>query len=663
MMEMITGQQVFAGETVSDILASVLKSEPDWDQLPASTPRPIRRLLRRCLRKDPDTRLHHPADARIEIEAAQSSPDAVEVAGQTAATLPVEPTWKRALPWVLAPIAMIALLTLAVRETSRPQPPDPVPYRFDMSIGGFGSRSWVPLLSPDGRRFAYIAQTEGGPALHVQSFDGPAARRLDAFVPTGTYMWSPDGESLAFFLEETLEHIRVDGGTPRTMCRVPRGFRTGSWSSSGTVLVEVTGNEDEGGWYLCRPGSPAAEKFERPLKLESGQTRSYPMFLPDGEHYVFIHHVDGVRQAVLAKLGSSDATLMFPTDTKVKVAGDGWYMFSRDGQLLARPFDRSSFLPIGEPVKVADRVWMFEPNGRAAFSVSNQGTVMYRTGDRISELVWFDQDGRELGPALEAGEYDQAELSPDGRLLALVVNDPRSGTGELWSHNLERGVANRLTDTQWSEFTPRWSPDGTEIVFSADQHGPPNLFIISADGGEPRELVPPDQQIHYPTDWLDDGKIVFERSSVETDYDLWAIDAAGGEAQALIRTDDAESDGVVSPDGRWLAYTSSDSGSSEVYLQPYGRSGGRQRISIVGGWYPRWDGNDRLFFRSVEETLMAVSLRPDGRRLAIGKPETIITFLDGDMGSFGLHPDGRILVTRHSGRADVTEVKVILNWD
>jgi Tol biopolymer transport system component len=654
LMEMITGKQVFGGETVSDTLASVLKSEPDWSLLSPATPRPLRRLLRRCLRKDPDSRLHHPADARIEIEAARSRPDPVESAGAEAAVVAADPAWKRVLTWALAGIALVAVVGLAVRELGRPELPQPVGYRFDLSWEAEGA---LPEIAPGGRRFAWIKYAGGTTTLQIRGFDEPEGRQVAELSPDrADLVWSPDGESLAYFTETSLETIRVDNGTSATWCTIPPGWRSGTWSATGSFLFDVAINPEADGWYVCRPDSTTAEKIERPIPLETGQIKAWPEFLLDGEHFVFVQHLDGVKQAILGKLDSKLATPMFPTDGRVRVAGSGWYLYGNKGQLLARRFDPSTFLADGESVKVADRVDLFEPNGRVRFSVSDQGTVMYVTGEHVDDLVWFDRTGRALGPAVDPGEYNDWRLSPDGRLLALVINDPKSGTGDLWVHDLTRGSTNRVTGTTFSEFSPVWSPDGSEIVYSADPEGPPHVFVVGVDGGEPRVLVPFDGKVHYTTDWSGAlGKIAFNRQD-----ELLVVDAAGEEPESTVLSGGGAA--VFSPDGRWVAYTTRETGRSEVYVQPFGRPGSRQRVSVETGWSARWDGNDRLLYRSRPERLMAVTLRPDGDRLAIGKPEILIDFGDTDVGGFDLHPDGRILVRSHAAHEHSEVVKVAVGW-
>jgi len=662
LMEMITGKQVFAGETVSDILASVLKSDPGWDALPESTPRPIRRLLRRCLRKEADTRLHHPADARIEIEAAQSRPDPIELAGTEAALVEPQPAWKRFLPWALAAVAIIAVTGLAIREFTRPQPASPLSYRFDLELEDASGRLQI---SPDGTRFAYLRFEDGDSKIWVQSFAEPEGRPLPGTEDvTSELFWSPDGESLAFFTDDTVEAIRIEGGTRSTLCNTPRGWRYGTWSKNGWFLFEVTVNPESDGWYICRPGSLTAAKVERPIPLESGQIKAWPVFLPDGEHYVYIQHVGGVKQAVLGKLDSNTTDLLFPTDTHVQVARNGWYLFARKGQLLAQRFQPTTYLPEGEPLKIADRVDIFEPNGRAIFSVSDQGTVMYSTGEHIDQLVWFDRDGNNLGTAVDPGEYNDSRLSPDGRLLALVILDPKTGTGDLWVHDMERGSTDRVTDTSYSEFSPTWSPDSTEIVYSADPKGPPNLFIIGLGGGQPRELVPFNSQVQYPTNWSGaSGTILFQRLSAATGGDIWEVDAAGGEPRALIENELHQYSGRVSPDGRWLAYGSRRTMDAEIYIQPYGRPGSRQRVSVDTGWAPEWNGNNRLVFRSKGDQLLSVTLSPNGDRLSISKPQTFVDFGETNIGDYSLHPDGRVLVTDHSDDSESDKFKVIVGWE
>ncbi len=661
LFEMLTGKQTFVGETASDTLAGILKSEPDWDALPKEMPHQVERVLRRCLAKDPRQRLRDIGEARVRLE--DPTAESTLLSGPMAVLDDVDVAKGRWLPWGLFAVAAIAAVILGLGRGGGHVPaPDPVPYRFGLEIAGYGS---VPYISPDGRRFAYQADYEGENVLWVRSFAETEGRPLKGTRPNGrtSVFWSPDGTRIGYFTEDGLAMVPADGGSAQELATVPSGWRAGSWSARDEILIEVMVNPEAEGWYLYRIVDGSLTKIERPLKLETGQNRAVPTFLPDGEHFVFVHQINGVRQAILTSLGSTETEVLFPTDTRVLVAADGWYVFSRKGQLLALAFDPATWQPVGDVRVVTDEVGLFMPNAGLMAKVADQGTIIYQHFTAGKVITWFDSDGVEIATAIPQGDYRDCSLSPDGRYLALVVNDARTGTGDLWVHDFTRGLRNRLTTSEWAEFRPVWSPEGRRIAFSADPHGPPNLFVIDTDGGEQVEIAPFDGNVHYPTGWTPDGEtILFQRTAVGSASQSMTVPAIGGEPQLLVDTPSFDVDAVVSPDGRWLAYVTGQTGRPEVYVRPFPGNSRSERISVEGGRAPRWSGAGDLYYQGLEDNIMVVDLTDNGERLEIGVPHEVLRLPNSDLMNFGLHPDGRIMVMQDTDDQNVGRSQVIVGW-
>jgi len=661
LFEMLTGKKTFVGETASDTLAGILKSEPDWDALPKEMPHQVERVLRRCLAKDPRQRLRDIGEARVRLE--DPTAESTLLSGPMAVLDDGDRSKRRWLPWGLFAVAAIAAVILGLGQGGGPVPtPDPVLYRFDLEIPDYGG---VPYISPDGRRFAYLADYEGERVLWVRSFAETEGRPLKGTQPTGrtSLFWSPDGTRIGYFTDDGLAMVPVDGGSAQELATVPSGWRTAHWSARDEILIEILVNPEAEGWYLYRIAENSLTKIEQPLTNETGLSPAHPTFLPDGEHFIFVHPINGERQAVLTRPGSTETEVLFPTDTGVLVAADGWYVFSRKGQLLALAFDPVTWRPAGDVRVLADEVALFTTTGTLLTTVADQGTIIYQHFTASNMTTWFDSDGVEISTAIPLGDYRDGSLSPDGRYLALVVNDARTGTGDLWVHDFTRGLRNRLTTTEWAEFRPVWSPEERRIAFSADSHGPPTLFVIDANGGDAVEIAPFDGNVHYPTGWTPDGEtVLFTRTAVGSATQSMTVPVSGGEPQVLVDTPSFDADAVVSPDGRWLAYVTGQTGRPEVYVRPFPGDGRSDRISVSGGRAPQWSGAGRLYYRGLEDNIMVVDLTDVDERLEIGAPHEVLRLPNSNLMNFGLHPDGRILVMMDTDDQNVGRSQVIVGW-
>jgi Tol biopolymer transport system component len=412
--------------------------------------------------------------------------------------------------------------------------------------------------------------------------------------------------------------VAVAGGLPQTLAAVPEGWPVGSWSTNGTILVEVTENPENEGWFILTPGASSLKKIKAFGRNRAiNPDKSFPSFLPDGDHFLFTQPVNDVATLMVGSLRSEQTQALAPSDSR-GVYASGFILYVRQGTLLAQPFDAGKRTTSGEPIRLLDDIEFFSPTGKASFSTSQTGLLISRRREPASQLRWFDRDGRQTGTILDAANYAEAALSGDDRRLALEINDPRLSTSDIWIAELDRNVASRLTSSPRSEMTPRLSPDGVRLVFSTDWEGPPNLYIAEADGGEPRVLVPFDRTQQYAGGWTPDGKqVVYTKRNEEFGIDIWAVDVSTGANRPILATPFQEHRPAVSPNGRWLAYASNASGRSEVYMREFPKGSWQIRLSVDGGTDPVWrDDGRELFYYQPDGVIMAVPIESG----ATGRP-------------------------------------------
>jgi hypothetical protein len=447
---------------------------------------------------------------------------------------------------------------------------------------------------------------------------------------------------------------------------VADGWPAGTWSSNGSILVEVTENPEEEGWYLLAPGGTTLTKVkafarDRPINPD----KAFPWFLPDGEHFLFTHPVGTVPTVQVGSIRSDVTRALVSADTRA-VFADGHILYVRQGTLFAHPFDPSSLTLTGDARAIVEDVDFFSPTGEMGVTASETGTLVYRPQAGRSQLRWFDRAGRDLGAVLEPDYYDAVAIARDGRRLALGIRNPRQSTSDLWTVDLDRTVPIRLTSSPRTEMAPVWSPDGNRIVFSTDWEGPPNLYIGDASGGEPKVLVPFDRTQQYAGGWTPDGgQVLYARRSETSGTDIWVVDVASGERQPVLATAFDEHTPTLAPNGRWLAYTSNASGRPEIYVREYPSGRWQDRVSIDGGFGPAWRADSgELFFYELSGALASVPTDGSAEgRPRMGRPTRLFT-VDGErFQSYVPTPDGqRFLLNLAEPGALTPPDVVIVDW-
>jgi eukaryotic-like serine/threonine-protein kinase len=665
LFEMLAGKQLFAGPTISDTLAAVLRADIDWNMLPGDTPESISTLLRRCLAKDRKQRLQAIGEARIAIEEYLADPEGASVL-ETAPAVALRRS--RLIAWSVAIVCLAGALVLGVLFF-RQAPADEPETRLEINTPSTSNRDSF-AISPDGRRLAFVASSEGEQHLWLRPLDQTTSQPLAGTEGATNPFWSPDSRSIGFFAEGKLKRIDIAGGLPQALASAQVG--NGAWSRDGVIVFTPS---------QFRPlyrvpaggGEPVAiTHLDPPRQFMHG----LPQFLSDSRHFLF--SVMGSPEASGIYLGSLDGgepKRLTEADGAIGYLGSDWVVFmrqgaltisKRQGALIARRLDAARGRWTGDPVTVADRV--------QAFSVSAVGRVVaYRAagGTQRRQLTWFNRTGKNLGVASapDANELRAPELSPDGRYIA--VDRTVQNNTDVWLMDLARGGFTRLTSDAASDCTPVWSPDGTRIAFASSRKGW-DIWIKPASGTGTEELLLGTPKIKWPINWSKDGRFLIYSQGDSKLLDLWALPITGNDRNpvAVSNTSFGEEQGQFSPDGRWVAYQTNESGSGdEIVVQAFPEPSGKWQVSTGGGVQPRWraDGKE-LYFIAPDRKLMAVPVVVRGPTFEAGKPVALFaTQIFGGGGSckpqYVVSRDGRFLINQVVEESTATPITLILNWN
>jgi len=670
LFEMLTGRRLFGGETISHTLADVLRAPIDFDQLPRETPAAIRGLLRRCLERNVRNRLRDIGDARIVIEEALSG------APQDAVPAAVPPR-RNLLPWAVAAVGITAAFGVSFVHFRETPPADPV-LHLSVPLPG-NARAGFAALSPDGRRLVIGFTADGKYQLWLRSLDSSQFQPLPGTEGARALFWSPDSKSIGFFADGKLKTIPAVGGPPQVLCD---GAAGGTWNRDGVILFGLSGI----GAPLERVNAAggACTKVTEP---GGGGGHFYPEFLPDGKHFlyavtggqedkwgIYVSSLDaGLDHPASRRLLADRSSAIFVPSTTGKKYG--YLLFLRGSTLMAQPFSAEKLQLAGDVFPVAAEV-SFSPNVfQIAASASPVGILVYRSdvGETRDQLIWMDRSGKELGKV--GGVVDQwhVVLSPDGKTAATMR--PNQG---MWLYDLQRGGETRFTSPPLAGSAPVWSPEGDLIAFGSGR----GLYVKDASGGLKEELLLENENSKTPSDWSRDGRyLIYTEFDPKGLGDIWFLQDPlnkSGERKSVKfqGTEAVESQGQLSPDGRWLAYVSNESGREEVYVRPFPSGPGRWKVSAgrVRGREPRWrrDGKELFFLETSTPVnrLMAVPVQSGpGGDFQAGVPQALFEFRGlvtvTTTNGFIYSPsaDGqRFLVAVQSGDAQPT-LNVITNWE
>ena len=650
LFEMLTGQGTFDGRTVSDVLAGVLRADPDWKNLPLNLHPRIRLLLERCLEKESKDRYGDISDARVDVQKVLADPGGVLV---QPATEVVQAALQSKLPWVAAFALGLALAGIAVWNLKPDAPDAPGPVgRFSQLLPEgqqFTDTSRpVVAVSPDGSRIVYVANRQ----LYMKAMDTLEANPIPGTSerPTAPF-FSPDGQWIGFFsrVDDQLKKIAVSGGAPIMLSDAEDPFGAPSWEADDTIVF----GQPEGIKRVSANGGEAE------LLVAGSSNLWAPQMLPDGQTLLFFDSVG--NEIAVQPLTSDERTVLFPGEY-ARYVSTGHIVYGIENVLFAVPFDVRSLELGGGPVSLVEGLissWHY--------AVSDSGVLVYVPGEGLSggsTLVWVDRNGDvEAVGDFPAAAYNQPRLSPDGRRALLGVEQ------DVWIYELDRGSRFPLTRDGVSVRSV-WSPDGARVAYTSARSGIDNIFIQPSDGGgTPLQLTDGEDRSHVDA-WSVDGTLSFHRHGGTPNFeDVLTIPDDGGEAQVFLGGEFSQAVAVFSPDGNWVAYRSNESGQDEIYITTYPAPGGMRPVSRDGGTQPAWVGNGELFYRSLDGNTMMVAPVSTEPTLDIGVPEVVFQgrYAFGPAGpraNYDVTADGQrfLMISAGETDSDRMQINVVLNW-
>jgi Tol biopolymer transport system component len=674
--EMLVAQRAFPGETVSEIVAAVIRAEPDWNKLPAHIPSGIRRLLSRCLQKDRSRRLRDIADARFQIE---------EAVGDTVGSATTAQSRRGWTGWIVAAVVLGTALFFATRPSINFPSAAPISFAVFPPEGTVFSAALnttvnVPqfALSPDGANLVFVAEAPGAtPMLWVRAMNQVRPRQLAGTEEAQGPFWSPDSRWIGFFAQGKLKKVPAAGGPVQIITQAATDNRGGTWGPEDNILL---------GWATEEPilqvksfGGKSSPVTTLDISREGGTDRN-PYFLPDGKHflYSFFGRATDQNGVYLGSLNDRNKTLLVRVDSNAVYVPPGYLLFVDGDILQGQSFDLQRLQLTGQPFFVAEHV------GRnsafmSAVSASGVGTIAYAgTIAQNGRLTWIDRSGNTLGTAgTPDGDYVDFRLSPDDKRLGVSLVNVKAGTVEIWLADLARNSISRFASGGLVTGTPIWSPDGTRLAFRTNRNGIIEFYERSAaGGGSDRPIllgeayraaqIPSNNLI--PTDWSPDGQtIIFSVPSPESGNDLWLLPVTeNGKPEKFLASPAEQLHGNFSPDGHLVAYSSNESGRFEVYVETIPQSDRKLPVSTEGGYEPRWraDGGE-IYYLSEDRKLMAVSVGPGP---SFGVPKILFqTRVPAGVTANRTHyvpsRDGRrFLVNTQTGNTPPTPITVVLNW-
>jgi Tol biopolymer transport system component len=656
--ELLTGARAFDGKSASTVMASVLATAPrPIGELVPLTPPALERILSRCLAKDPDERWQTIRDVASELRWVAQGGSRVGLP----AVVATRRRTRQGLAWIAAAVASLAAVGFAIAWMRRAPAPPPV-VRFLLATPEGLTAPGAPSVSPDGRAVVFSAtDNEGRRQLWVRSFDAFDPRPLNGSAGAARAFWSPDSRFVAFFADGKLKKMDTTGGPPQTICDAPTGS-DGSWSSQGVILFDGRGSDPI--WRVPATGGIA----KREVSGSGSQGAGWPVFLPDGRRFLYMDiSPNGEQKLKLGTLDQKDAKELFKTPSRVLFADPGYLIFVREQTLVAQRVNPSSLEPIGEPLPLAEGLGI-DSVGLAAFDVSRTGVLIYRAGElERRRLLWTDRTGKQT-PAFETpGDYRDVSFAPDGKRMAFDMTQGPSG-GDIWIRDLARGVSTRFTFDPTTELVPLWSPDGRRIVYTSRAKSAGDLYMKDASGTREAELLLATPVVKYATDWSRDGRfIVYTTQTTEMGFDVWALPVEGDKKPIpLVTTKFDEMFATFSPDGRFIAYQSNDSGRPEVYVQEFPEARNKWQVSTDSGTQAFWraDGKE-LYYRS-RGRIMAVAVDAGPGAFSVGTPQELFRATFANVlvrAHYRPTPDGqRFLVLAPLGVEAIKPASVVWNW-
>jgi eukaryotic-like serine/threonine-protein kinase len=660
--EMLTGLQAFPGKSQLSVASAILEKEPaPISSTKPLTPPALDHAIKRCLAKHPDERWQSASDLAGELKWITESGSQAGPSVRAAAPGKIQ----RALPWLVSFVLLLALIVVTIwLRNSKPIEQTmyfPAPMSFpvrDMAI------------APNGHIVAVIAYLESARknALWTYELGSPEAKSLAGTEGASYPFWSADGRSLAFFADGKLKKLDVSGGPVQTLCDAPFG-RGGTWNKDGVIIF--TPGVISGLYRVSASGGTAAPISN--LDASRAETsHRWPMFLPDGKHYLYLAAnfagQKGANAVFVGALDSKEKRFVVEATANAAYAAPGYLLFYRDKTLLAQRFDLNGYALSGEPTTILTDIQYLPQVKRALFAASGSGLLVAQTGSGValSQPVWFDRKGNELGALGKPDVYGNVLLSPNGRSVALDKTDIAIQNNiDVWTYELEGSRVKRLTFGPGLEMVPVWSPDASQFLYSSNRQINQDLYMKNSDGTQEERLVVHDAADKAPNDWSQDGKyILYTRST-----DLWFVTLPELKSNLFLKAVSAIRNGQFSSDGKWVAYASNETGKWEIYVTSFPNAQGKWEVSTGGGEQPRWRGDGKeLFYLSSDRKMMAVPVTT-GAKFDPGTPMALFQaaprqpVTNGDLFVYDVSRDGqRFLINTQVKQAESAPMSIVLNW-
>jgi Tol biopolymer transport system component/predicted Ser/Thr protein kinase len=659
--EMATAQKAFEGKTQAGVIAAILERDPpSASSLQPRIPPALGRLIETCLAKDRGERRQTMHDVLLDLKW-------ISEAGSQAG-IPAYVSSRRRLrgrlAWLLASVFALATIVLGIAHyrgvhqkvrVVRAVIPAPENAEFFLLANVPGP----VCVSPDGSRLVFAAREKDKPTLlWIRELKTAAARPLFGTEGAAYPFWSPDSRTIGFFAEKRLKRTDASGGAVLTLCDAENG-KGGTWNRNGTILFAPSAAS---ALYRVSAAGGAATPVTTLDSLGGDRSHRFPHFLPDGKRFLYLVWSAKPGGGNTVKTGSLDGRedrLLMPGESNMAFAS-GHLLFAQNGTLMARRFDPRRCRFKGSAFPIAERLRYLPGASLGVFSVSENGVLAYQSGGTdLSELIWVNRSGQRTGTLGDRADYDRPRISPDGRQVAIEIADPRTGTPDIWIYEVASGVRTRFTFDPAADETAIWSPDGERIVYSSARRGHLDLYTKSLRGPEAEELILETPQDKRATDWSSDGRfVIYERGG-----DIWILPLFGDrQPYPFLRIKSEESRAMFSPDGRWVAYESDESGQPEVYVTPFPGPGRKWQVSTDGGFLPGWPRKSGLIsYVDLEGTLRVVEVHAEGSSFHAGAPSNLFSVQEATAGSIDAECQ-RVLLVIPAESEKAKWLTLVVNW-